>query len=154
MGGAPMPLSGTSSAQSFRLVALNLPGLGKSPRRQNRTPSPNDFAADLRAVIDAIGNSTVVLVGHSIGAMTLLSFAGAYRDYLNGRVRGLVLAHGTYTNPLHTMKMSSILVPLQKWLIEPLLWLCVALSPLLRVVVWLSYLNGSLHRSNDNSEPT
>ena len=56
---------------------------------------------------------------------------------------GLVLVDGTYTNPLQTCILNKLLLTLQKPLLEPLLHLAIALSPVLWISSWLNYLNGA-----------
>lgn len=63
----------------------------------------------------------------------------------------MVLVNTTYTNPVRTTRMAGLKSALQKPLIEPLLHLTIWLSPLVRVMNWLSYLNGSAHRSAERS---
>ncbi|HEX2212505.1 MAG TPA: hypothetical protein VHH12_03420, partial [Mycobacterium sp.] len=68
-------------------------------------------------------------------------------ESLGRRVAGLVLVHTTYTNPVRTTRWAGLLTALQKPVIEPLLHLTIWLSPLVWLMNWLSYLNGSAHRS-------
>ena len=129
--------------ERFRVITWDLPGLGKSEKPKNRDYSLEKYARDLEAVIALAGDQPVILVGHSMGAMILLTFSRLFPEYLGQQVIGLVLVDGTYTNPLKTAILSKLLLPLQKPLLEPLLHLAIALSPLLWVASWLSYLNGS-----------
>jgi pimeloyl-ACP methyl ester carboxylesterase len=78
-----------------------------------------------------------------MGAMILLTFCRLFPERLNRQVTGLILVDGTYTNPLKTTTFSKLLLALQKPLLEPLLHLAIVLSPLLWVMSWLSYFNGS-----------
>jgi pimeloyl-ACP methyl ester carboxylesterase len=127
----------------FRVIVWDLPGLGKSKKPRNRDYSLEKFAHDLNAVVTAAGDQPVVLLGHSLGAMTLLTFCRLFPEQVEQRVAGLILVDGTYINPLKTAILSKLLLPLQKPLLEPLLHLAIALSPLLWLTSWLSYLNGS-----------
>ncbi len=127
----------------FRVIVWDLPGLGKSKKPQNRDYSLEKFARDLEAVLTLAGDQPVILVGHSIGAMILLTFSRLFPEHLGHRVVGLVLVDGTYTNPLKTSIFSKLLLLLQKPLLEPLLHLAIALSPALSLASWLNYLNGS-----------
>lgn len=74
-----------SFSEDHRVVALDLGGHGESGR--NRTDWTTEaFAADVRAVIEALGLQRVILVGHSNGAAISLRVA---RD-LRWRVDGVV----------------------------------------------------------------
>jgi pimeloyl-ACP methyl ester carboxylesterase len=97
------------------------------------------------------GGRPAVLVGHSIGGMISLTHAKLFPEAWGTRVCGLVLVHTTYTNPVRTTSMAGLKTALQKPLIEPLLHLTIALSPLVRVMNKLSYWNGSAHRSSEKS---
>ena len=127
----------------FRVIVWDLPGLGKSKKPKNRNYSLEKFAQDLQAVLSIAGEEPVILLGHSMGAMMLLTFCRLFPEQLGQRVAGLVFVDGTYTNPLKTAILSKLLLALQKPLLEPLLYLAIALSPLLHLISWLSYLNGS-----------
>ncbi len=127
----------------FRVIVWDLPGLGKSKKPDNRDYSLEKYAHDLKSVLDAAGDQPVILLGHSMGAMILLTFCRLFPDLLGQRVAGLILVDGTYTNPLKTTILNKLLLALQKPLLEPLLHLAIALSPLLWLASWLSYLNGS-----------
>lgn len=127
----------------FRVIVWDLPGLGKSKKPKNRNYSLEKFAQDLQAVLSIAGEEPVIILGHSMGAMMLLTFCRLFPEQLGQRVAGLVFVDGTYTNPLKTAILSKLLLALQKPLLEPLLHLAIALSPLLHLASWLSYLNGS-----------
>jgi pimeloyl-ACP methyl ester carboxylesterase len=134
-------------AGRFRLIVWDLPGLGLSRRPETNDYSLENLARDLDAVVALAGDRPAVLVGHSIGGMITLTYCKLFREALGRRVSGLVLAHSTYTNPVRTTKKADLYTALQKPVIEPLLHLTIWLSPLVWVMNWLSYLNGSAHRS-------
>jgi pimeloyl-ACP methyl ester carboxylesterase len=127
----------------FRVIVWDLPGLGKSKKPKNQDYSVEKYAYDLEAVLSLAGNQPVFLLGHSMGSMISLTFCRLFPEHLNNRIAGLILVNGTYTNPLKTAILNNLLLALQKPLLEPLLHLTIALSPLLWVISWLSYLNGS-----------
>ncbi|MBE9156266.1 alpha/beta hydrolase [Nodosilinea sp. LEGE 06152] len=127
----------------FRVIVWDLPGLGKSPKPNNRDYSLEKYARDLEAVLALVNDQPAILVGHSMGSMILLTFCRLFPKRLEQQVAGLILVDGTYTNPLKTTTFNKLLLALQKPLLEPLLYLAIALSPLLWVISWLSYLNGS-----------
>lgn len=72
------------------------------------------LAADLKAVIDESGLSRIVLVGHSMGGMTMLEFCRQYPAYLGERVKGLVLVNTTYTDALKTVFGAEVIGPLER----------------------------------------
>lgn len=61
-------------AQRFHCIAVDLPGYGQSPRREERTTifSYVELLADF---IEQISNGPVVLVGHSMGGMISITLA-------------------------------------------------------------------------------
>jgi pimeloyl-ACP methyl ester carboxylesterase len=131
----------------FRVVAWDLPGLGQSSKPANNDYSLEKLAEDLKAVIEFSGEGRVMLVGHSIGGMIMLTLSRLHPELIGSRVLGMVIAHSTYTNPLRTALFGSVLKALEKPVIKPLLYLQIGLSPLVRVMNWMSYLNGSIHNS-------
>jgi len=136
-------------AERFRLITWDLPGLGESRRPQDRDWSLEKLAQHLDAVIDTAGGKPVVLIGHSIGVMIALTYCKLFPQALGTRVSKLVLVHGTYTNPVRTTSKAWLYTPLQKPVVEPLCHLAVWLAPVVRVLNWMSYLNGSAHRSTE-----
>lgn len=104
------------------------------------------LADDLDAVVGSIGNDRpVLLVGHSIGGMILQTYARRFRDRLGRQIAGLVLIDTTYTSPIHTAAQADKLSRLERPVIRPLIRVAKAVSPLVRLIDTLSYLNGSLH---------
>jgi pimeloyl-ACP methyl ester carboxylesterase len=128
----------------FRLVLWDLPGLGRSKAGGSEAISLEAFATDLATLIERVGGQSVVLVGHSIGGITIQTLI---RDYpqLQKRLAGVVLLNTTYTNPLKTMIFSGLLQTLQRPVLEPAMKLIMALQPLVWLSKWQSYLSGSSH---------
>jgi pimeloyl-ACP methyl ester carboxylesterase len=131
----------------FHLIVWDLPGVGESTRPDTNDYSLEKFASDLNAVIDLANWQPVILVGHSIGGMTTLTFCRLSPEALGTRVAGLVLVHTTYINPVRTTTFARLNTALERPVLVPLLYLMIWLSPLVRVMNWLSYLNGSAHLS-------
>lgn len=131
----------------FHIVVWDLAGVGESTQPHTNDYSLEKFAADLDAVIASAGTQPVVLVGHSIGGMTTLTFCGLFPEALGTRVAGLILVHTTYINPVRTTTLARVNTALERPLIVPLTYLMIWLSPLVRVMNWLSYANGSSHLS-------
>jgi pimeloyl-ACP methyl ester carboxylesterase len=136
---------------NFRLIVWDLPGLGLSKQPDNHDYSLENLAHDLNAVIALAGDKPVVLLGHSIGGMISLTHCKLFPQAMGTRVSGLVLVNTTYTNPVRTTRMAALKTALQKPILEPLLHLTIWLSPLVRVMNWLSYWNGSAHSSAESS---
>ena len=135
----------------FRVIVWDLPGLGKSSQPKNNDYSLEKYARDLEAVVNLAGDKPVILLGHSLGGMSVLTFCRLFPEHLGRRVAGLILVDTTYTNPVKTSIFSKFLRIMQKPLLEPLLHLTIWLSPLVSLMNWLSYLNGMLHISMELS---
>jgi pimeloyl-ACP methyl ester carboxylesterase len=135
-------------AGRFRVVVWDLRGLGRSSKPDNHDFSLDAMAADLDAVLDATtGGRPAVVVGHSIGGMTVLTYCRLFPGALGPKVAGLALVHTTYTDPVRTTRGASVYSALEKPVLVPLCYLTIALWPLVWLMNWLSYLNGSVHRS-------
>ena len=135
----------------YRLILWDEPGLGLSTRPANKDYSVTKFAHDLHAVLAFAGTKPAILVGHSIGGMIVLTYCRLYRETLRSRVAGLALVHTTYKDPVRTTKGAAIYTALEKPLLTPMMYVTIGLWPLFWALTWLSYLNGSLHRSTAKS---
>ena len=132
--------------KDFHLVLWDLPGMGKShPGRGGITLDA--FAENLKHVIAHTGRDRVVLVGHSIGGMTIQTLARDHANLFNRVVAGAVLVNTTYTDPLKTMVFSRLMQALRP-LIVASMHLTIWLQPLAWLSAWQSYLNGSAHIAN------
>lgn len=135
----------------FRFVTWDLPGLGLSTRPGNRDYDLDNLARDLDAVLGLAAARPAVLVGHSIGGMVTLTFCRLFTEKLGPRVAGLVLVHTTFTDPVRTTRGATILSAIERPVLVPLMWVTIALSPLVWLLNWLSYLNGTAHLSTKRS---
>lgn len=117
-------------AERFRVIVWDLPGLGKSQQRRNRNYRLEQLADDLNAVVAQADGKPVILIGHSIGGMITLTFCRLFAHELRTKVRGLVLVHTTYINPVNTTTLSGLMRVLQKPVFTPLLYVMIGLSPL------------------------
>jgi pimeloyl-ACP methyl ester carboxylesterase len=135
----------------FRLIAWDLPGLGESKRPADRDYSLEALARHLDAVLELADGRPAVLLGHSIGGMITLTYARLFPDDLGRRVAGLALVHTTYTNPVRTTKHAALHTALERPVLVPLLYLTIALSPLVWLMNWLGYLNGTSHLNTRRS---
>ena len=70
-----------------RVVAVDLRGHGKSHAPRANDFSPEDYARDIEAVLDALNIREAVIVGHSMGSAVALAFGREHPS----RVRGLLL---------------------------------------------------------------
>jgi len=131
----------------FRLLTWDLPGLGRSKPAPGGRPSLSDFAADLASLVE-FADGPVVLVGHSIGGMTIQTLARDYPEVFGDKVVGVVLLNTTYTNPLKTMILSGLAQAIRWPLLEPMMRLAVWLQPIAWLGAWQSYLSGSAHLAN------
>lgn len=131
----------------YRVVVWDLPGLGRSRAAGGQTISPTAFARDLLAIIQHV-EGPVILVGHSIGGITLQTLVRDHADAFGGRVAGLVLVNTTHTNPLRTMALAPFALALRWPVAEPSLWLTTLLSPLAQLSGWQSYLSGAAQIAN------
>ncbi len=77
----------------YRCVLFDQRGHGRSGNPPGGDFGLDAVGRDLRAVLDqTVGSGPVVLVGHSLGGMGILSFADRYPAEFGERVRGVVLA--------------------------------------------------------------
>lgn len=78
--------------EGYRVVCYDQRNHGLSPVGDLEHCSIDQLGRDLRAVIDATTpEGDLVLVGHSMGGMTVMSMAGRYRDFTRDRVVGAAL---------------------------------------------------------------
>ena len=89
----------------WRRVFYDARGHGRSLSLGDAPPDLSTLAADLRAVTEAVGLDEVVLVGHSMGGMTVLRFCADYPAVVAATVRGLVLVNTTYAEALRTFAL-------------------------------------------------
>lgn len=135
-------------SKNFHVICWDLPGMGKSKPSSPSAIGLSEFARDLRSVIELAGDRKVVLVGHSIGGMTIQTLARDDPAFFDARVAGTVLVNTSYTNPLKTMILSGLAQAIRWPLLEPIMRLGILLQPLLWLSAWQSYLSGSTHIAN------
>ena len=136
-------------SSQFRVILFDLPGLGNSTKRRPKDYTLENFANDLDAVIDLAGtDKKPIVMGHSIGGMTLLTYCKLFTQKANTHLAGIGLIQTTYTNPVHTSVMSGLLTALEKPVLLPLTWLMIALAPYFQLMNFIKYINGSQHLNN------
>lgn len=129
--------------RSNHLVLMDHPGLGKSKRPDNKDYSLENLASDLNSVIEQSGAIDPILWGHSMGGFTILTYCKLFPEKLL-KIKGLILEHTTYTNPTKTSILSGLLTAIQNPVLKPICWLMIALSPVLWLSRWMSYINGNM----------
>lgn len=137
----------TAMASRFKIIVWDEPGLGRSTRPSDRNYSLENLAGHLQAVLALAGGRPAILLGHSIGGMITLTLCKLFPGELGKRVMGLVLTHTTPTNPVRTTSGAGFYSAIEKPVLVPLMHLTIALSPVVWVLNWLSYRNGSAHLS-------
>ncbi|HEV7204073.1 MAG TPA: alpha/beta hydrolase [Jatrophihabitans sp.] len=78
-----------------RSIAYDHRSHGRSGRSDAEHATIDQLGADLRAVVDALApTGPLVLVGHSMGGMTVMTLAGTHPELFGpeGRVKGVLLA--------------------------------------------------------------
>jgi pimeloyl-ACP methyl ester carboxylesterase len=117
----------------YRLIVWDLPGLGRSSEPPDKAYTIEKFAEYLAQLLPLAGNRPVFLLGR------------LFPESLEARVQGLIFVHTTYTNAAATTFLKAFLHAIQVPILIPMMYLTIALSPLVRIANWLSYWNGSLH---------
>jgi pimeloyl-ACP methyl ester carboxylesterase len=75
-----------------RMVFVDLRSHGRSGRASAKRSTLADLGDDVLAVLDQlVPRGPVVLVGHSMGGMTIMQLAGTHPELFGGRVKGVVL---------------------------------------------------------------
>jgi pimeloyl-ACP methyl ester carboxylesterase len=75
-----------------RLVFYDQPGHGRSSRLKSGDYDIAALGKSLAAVLDAtVPDGHIILVGHSMGGMTIMAFAEQYPEWFGNRVTGVVL---------------------------------------------------------------
>ena len=82
-------------APNVRAVAVDLPGHGVTPKETCEVATVSAFAATVLSVIDQLGTSTVVLVGHSMGCRIILDTWVKAQGAGVPAIEGLVFVDGS-----------------------------------------------------------
>jgi pimeloyl-ACP methyl ester carboxylesterase len=75
--------------QQYRVIAPDLRGFGQSSDTDGEAVSMDQYAEDIKALLDSINVRQAVVGGISMGGYIALAFAAQYPD----RVKGLILAN-------------------------------------------------------------
>jgi pimeloyl-ACP methyl ester carboxylesterase len=81
--------------QDFRILAPDLRGHGDSSWAHGSMYSLSEYVLDISALADIVGRFPVYFIGHSLGAIVILQYAGIYPD----RVKKLVAIEGVSAPP-------------------------------------------------------
>ena len=133
--------------KDFHVVTWDLPSMGKS-KAPTSAVSLDSFAANLSRVVDHTGAKDVVLIGHSIGGMTVQTLARDNPAMVKSKVRGIILLNTTFRNPLTTMIFSGLAQAMRFPIVEPQFFCTMILWPLAWLSAWKSYLDGTAHMAN------
>ena len=131
-----------------QLITWDLAGAGRSKAPEGGSITLENFAADLQMLIVRVAPRPVILIGHSIGGMTIQTLIRDTPSLVRDQVAGIVLVNTTYTNPLKTMILSGLAQALRKPLLEPMFKLTILLKPLAWLSAWQNYFNGVSHLAN------
>ncbi|MBG6063840.1 alpha/beta fold hydrolase [Micromonospora ureilytica] len=89
---------------AVRVVAYDARGHGRSSCMALPTATVAQLGDDLAAVIDAVApTGPVVLVGHSMGGMTIMEYAHRHPTHFAARTAGLVFVSTTAEGHTHTV---------------------------------------------------
>ncbi len=72
--------------QHFHIVAWDAPGYGATDALETVEPKATDYARRLKALLDALNLTDIILVGHSLGALQAAAFNALYPEYVNALV--------------------------------------------------------------------
>jgi pimeloyl-ACP methyl ester carboxylesterase len=90
----------------YRMVFYDQPGHGRSGKLEAGDYELATLGEALRAVLEAtVPEGPIVLIGHSMGGMTIMAFAELYPEFFDDRVAGVVLM-ATSGGPLEEAKLS------------------------------------------------
>ncbi|MGY2077815.1 alpha/beta fold hydrolase [Blastococcus sp. SYSU DS0828] len=116
--------TGNGHRPQARLVFYDQRGHGSSGRGPAEHSTIEQLAADLVAVLDArVARGPVVLVGHSMGGMTIMGLAATRPDLFGSRVRGVALVSTSSGNladlsfglPEMLTRMRAAVLPVAAW---------------------------------------
>jgi pimeloyl-ACP methyl ester carboxylesterase len=94
-----------------RLVFYDQRSHGRSERTDKEHATIDQLGHDLRRVLEQVApEGPVVLVGHSMGGMSIMAFAEHHPDVFSARVRGVALI-STSAGGLKTHRVVSKLIP-------------------------------------------
>lgn len=105
----------------FRMVCFDQRGHARSECPEDRDVSIEVLAGDLRLVLDEFADDRpVVLVGHSMGGVSILKYAEMFPEELGRRVKGVALVDTSNVPMDRTLAGGAVLRVIQKPIVEPI----------------------------------
>ena len=98
--------------EDFHVYALDLRGHGNSAWAPGALYSIAEHVLDLSALADIVRGFPVSIIGHSLGAVVSLLYAGVYPD----RVAKVVAIEGVGLPPLGRMRQSTVVERIRTWI--------------------------------------
>jgi pimeloyl-ACP methyl ester carboxylesterase len=105
-----------------RMVFMDQRSHGASDVADRESSTIENLAADLHAVIEACTTGPVVLVGHSMGGMTVMQLAADHPEMFGDRVVGVVLVSTSSRLPLVASPAFRRLVPVARGIAPAVDW--------------------------------
>ncbi|MHB8894035.1 MAG: alpha/beta fold hydrolase [Candidatus Geothermincolia bacterium] len=107
-------------ADRFRMVCFDQRGHRRSDCPDGKPFTLEELGKDLKAVLDDCAvDRPVVLVGHSMGGMSILKFLELYPEEMGKRVKGVALVDTSNVPMRETITGGQALSGLQKPVVEP-----------------------------------
>lgn len=111
----------------YRCVLYDQRGHGRSGTSPKDDYSVEALAGDLRAILDATSpEGPAVLVGHSMGGMSIVSLADRHPEEFGGRVAGVVLVDTTASDIVREVagelgvRVERLIRPARRWFLSDL----------------------------------
>jgi pimeloyl-ACP methyl ester carboxylesterase len=98
-------------SKSYRVITLDLAGHGHSGVQRSRYTMPA-FGEDVRAVVEATGGNSVILIGHSMGGTIIAEAARFMPDRVAGLIGIDTLQNIEY--PMTRKELKKMIAPLKK----------------------------------------
>lgn len=109
-------------ADRYHIVCYDQRGHRRSECPECKAFTSEELALDLKAVLDdQIGDEPAVLVGHSMGGISILRFLQMFPEELGERVKGVALVDTTNVPMSETMLGGRALDSIQKPFVEPIM---------------------------------
>lgn len=102
-------LAGAEDLSGFRVLALDLRGHGDS-RAGTGGWGLSVLARDLAEVLEALDLRDAIVVGHSMGGMTVMQFASDHPEVMAERVAGLTFVATAAFAPVHPLVLERVKV--------------------------------------------
>jgi pimeloyl-ACP methyl ester carboxylesterase len=105
----------------YRVISYDQRGHRWSESADGKPVTIDNLAEDLKAIIDAKApDEPVVLVGHSMGGMSILKLTETYPELLGDRVKGVALVDTSHVKLTSCLAGGSVISKIEKPVVEPL----------------------------------